>query len=165
MARKLISFAVLLLAAMPASAHRGHDALSVVTLDGKGGVVVSHRFEAHDVEPALAKIAPDAQPSLDDPEAVAALVAYVGRRFTLASEHGSIALAPGEIDISGAEVRIAFAGRARGRIRRLSIASRVLTDIYPGQVNQVNVRVGKVVRTLTFRNGSTQAIEVGGRAS
>ncbi len=43
----------------PAQAHRGHDSLAVVTL-ADGSVTVSHRFEAHDIEPALAKIAPGA---------------------------------------------------------------------------------------------------------
>lgn len=40
-----------------AGAHRGHDAMSVVTLADNGAVTVSHRFEAHDLEPALAEIA------------------------------------------------------------------------------------------------------------
>jgi len=72
-ARAAIMFAAacLVLAPLPAAAHRGHGVLSVVEIDAKtGGIRVSHRIPTHDVEPALAQIAPDAQTSLDDPEAV-----------------------------------------------------------------------------------------------
>ncbi len=66
-----VSFA---LAPLPAVAHRGHGAMSVVDIDVRSGEVrVSHRVATHDAEPALALIAPDAQTSLDDPEAVEAV--------------------------------------------------------------------------------------------
>lgn len=152
--------AAIVVAAAPAHAHRGHDALSVVTVDARGGVTVSHRFEAHDLEPALAEIAPGAQASLDDPAAIDALVAYLGRNFSVAGERGAIALAPGEIDIGASQVRIAFTGRAAAAPARLTVTSRLLTDIYPGQVNQVNVRFGKLVRTLTFAGDDTQTVEL-----
>jgi hypothetical protein len=81
----LIAAAGLALAPLPAAAHRGHAALSVVEINGKtGDVTVSHRIPAHDAEPALAVIAPDAQTSLDDPEAIAALKAYMLKQFCVA---------------------------------------------------------------------------------
>lgn len=71
-----------LMLAAPTAAHRGHASLAVVEIDAKSGAVtVTHRLTAHDVEPALVDIAPDAQPSLDDPDALAALIAHVGRTF------------------------------------------------------------------------------------
>lgn len=155
---RLLALAILVI--VPAHAHRGHDALSVVTVDARGGVTVSHRFEAHDLEPALAEIAPDAQASLDDPQAVAALVAYLGRHFALASERGPVALVPGKIDIGASQVRIAFTGHATGPPTRLIVTSRLLTDIYPRQVNQVNVRSGNVVRTLVFTGDDTQTVKL-----
>ena len=155
---KLLALAFVV--AAPVQAHRGHDALSVVTLDAAGGVTVSHRFEAHDLEPALAAIAPGAQASLDDPAAVAALVTYLGRRFTLASERGPIALRPGEIEIGSSQVRIAFTGRAARPPARLAVTSRLLTDVYPRQVNQVNVRFGKLVRTLVFKSDDAQTVSL-----
>ena len=46
--------------ASPALAHRGHGGLTVIEIDpGSGAVSVSHRFAAHDVEPALPSIAPE----------------------------------------------------------------------------------------------------------
>lgn len=158
---RLLSAAAILALPAPTAAHRGHDALSVVTVDARGGITVSHRFEAHDLEPALAEIAPDAQPSLDDPQAIAALAAYLGRHFALASERGAIVLALGKIDVGASQVRIAFTGRAARPPARLTVTSRLLTDIYPRQVNQVNVRFGKVVRTLTFTGDDTQTVDLG----
>ncbi len=81
----LLAAASALLAPLPAAAHRGHGALSVVEIDAKtGAVTVSHRVPTHDAEPALTLIAPDAQASLDDPEAVEALKLYMDKRFLVA---------------------------------------------------------------------------------
>ena len=78
--------------ASPALAHRGHGGLTVIEIDpGSGAVSVSHRFAAHDVEPALPSIAPEAQPSLDDPRAVADLEAHLGARFRVAVDGAPVA--------------------------------------------------------------------------
>ncbi len=159
--RRGLCFAVLAAAMLsPVAAHRGHDALTVVTISGDGSLTVSHRFEASDIEPALGEIAPDAQPSLDDPEAVAALVAYLGRHFTLSSERGPIALTPGKVDLGSSEVRVAFIARTPRRVRRLTIRSDLLGDVYPGQYNQVDVRFGSTNRTLLMAAGDVETIEL-----
>ena len=159
--RRLLLFAALAGAAIsPAGAHRGHDALTVVTVAANGALTVSHRFEASDIEPALGEIAPDAQPSLDDPEAVAALVAYLQRRFTLSSERGPIVLSPDKTELGASEVRISFTGNAGRAVRRLTLRSDLLGDIYPGQVNQLNIRAGATTRTLTLAAGESETIAI-----
>ena len=157
---RVITAAVLLLAA-PAAAHRGHDAMTVVTIAPDGGVRVSHRFAAHDVEPALARIAPEAQANLDDPEAVKALVAYLERQFSLASERGAIALVATGTEIDADEVRVTFAGNTRQPIARLTVINTIMQGLQPGQMAQVNVRHGNTVRTLVFRGGGTQTVALG----
>jgi hypothetical protein len=162
---RLLTVAALAGAALaPASAHRGHDALSVVTIAANGAVTVSHRFEASDVEPALGAIAPRAQPSLDDPDAVAALVTYLGNHFRLASERGPIVLTPGAVELGAAEVRLSFTGTVPRMARRLTISSDLLGGIYPGQVNQVSVRAGTTTRTLIMAAGDVQTITLAPRA-
>lgn len=151
---------LLVLFASPASAHRGHDALSVVTVAADGGVTVSHRFEAQDIEPALAEIAPDAQPSLDDPEAQQALIAYVAANFWIATKDGAIRLAVSHADFTSDIVRIEFSGKVRKPVRRLRIMSRLLDGVYRHQVNQVNVRYGKTVHTLTFVDDKERFIDL-----
>lgn len=143
--------------AAAATAHRGHDAISVVTF-GDGRVTVSHRFEAHDIEPALARIAPAAQPSLDDPDAVAALEAYLGRRFALAVNGRPVPLAHVRTDTASAEVRVEFAGKAAAKPKTVAVRSSILANVYPGQVHQVNVRAGGTVRTAQLRDGTAATL-------
>lgn len=150
----------LALLAAPASAHRGHDALTVVTLGAANAVTVSHRFEAHDIEPALGAIAPDAQASLDDPDAVRALVAYLGRRFVLSDAKGAVALTPGKVDVDAQEVRVAFTGHVRPGTKALTVRSSVLRDVYPRQVNQIEIRRGRTVRTIVVRDSAAHRVSL-----
>lgn len=143
-----------LAAAVPALAHRGHSSLSVVEIAADGSVKVSHRMAAHDVEPALRDIAPDAQPNLDDPEALAALVRHVERAFTLATADGRrVVLRHIGSELSGDDVRLSFEGTISQLGADLLVDSDLLESYYPGQENQVNVRRGGVTRTLVFRRG------------
>lgn len=161
--RFLMALAALATLAVPVSAHRGHDSISVVTIAVNGALTVSHRFEASDIEPALGEIAPGAQPSLDDPDAVKALVAYLGDQFTLSTERGRIRLTPGKVELTPSEVRIAFIGAAPAGARRLTVRSDVLGGIYSGQVNQVNVNAGSLHRTLAMAAGDSQTVALPAR--
>lgn len=132
----------------PASAHRGHATLSVVEIDAaSGAVTVTHRMAAHDVEPVLANIAPDAQPSLDDPDAVQALIAYVGRAFRIAE----VPLVYVGQELAGDTVVLRFAGRLKGRPKTLAIKAGLFGETHPDHATQVNVRRAGVTRTLQFR--------------
>ncbi len=134
-------------AAAPADAHRGHGSLAVVEIDGKSGALaVTHVLQAHDVEPALVAIAPDAQPSLDDPDAVAALVAYLGQRFRIAG----VALAPAGQRIAGDRVEMRYVGRLKGRPRQLLISGALFGETWADHVTLVNVRRNGVTLSLSF---------------
>ena len=149
--RALLTAALIAALATPAIAHRGHAGLTVIEIDPVSGAVsVTHRFAAHDVEPALPSIAPEAQPSLDDPRAVADLEAHLGARFRLS--------------IDGADVPVTHAGEVDADVVGGETADRdieavtVDLDFFPGvhddQEQQVNVRVDGVTRTVVFRPGS-----------
>ncbi len=141
-------------------AHRGHDAMSVMTLGADGALTVSHRFEAHDLEPALASIAPDAQASLDDPEAIAALKAYLQSRFAVHAGGKPVPLAFSAIEAGVRQVRVDYAGRVEGKPKALEVQSTILRDVYPKQVNQVMFRTGKIVRTLRFAGSEAYQVAV-----
>ncbi len=155
----LLAVASALLAPLPAAAHRGHGALSVVEIDAKtGAVTVSHRIPAHDAEPALAVIAPDAQTSLDDPDAVKALTAYMARGFKLSVNGVPVILTLKDMTLGADEVRFEYAGKVAptDATAEVAIKAAMFADIYGDEVNQVNVRRAGVTRTLVF-NGPEAA--------
>ena len=141
-----------------AGAHRGHDAMSVVTLGADGAVTVSHRFEAHDLEPALAEIAPQAQTSLDDPAAIAELKTYLLAHFSLSADGTPVQLTVSSVEIGVRDVRVDYAGVIPGEPRALELRSTILRDIYPRQINQVIVRRGQNVQTLRFADGGAKVV-------
>lgn len=136
-----------------ADAHRGHSSLSVVEIDAATGeMTITHRLAAHDVEPALSVIAPDAQQSLDDPEAVAALENYARRAFQLWDAEGRVVvLEHRETRLTGDRVWLVYRGRLPLPARTLSVDSNLLAEAYGDQENQVNVRRSRVTRTAVFR--------------
>lgn len=143
--------AMLLLAgalAAPAQAHRGHASLSVVAIDAKGAVTVTHRFAAHDVEPTLVAIAPDAQPSLDDAEALAALQAYVARRFII----DGVKLSIENSEMAGDDLTMTFTGRM-APAKAVTVRAAFFGETYSDHSAQVNIRQGGVTRTLWFSRG------------
>ena len=142
--------ALLLMLATPALAHRGHASLAVVEIDARSGaVVVTHRLIAHDVEPALVDIAPESQPSLDDPDAVKALVAYVGQRFCI----GGVALVPAGHSLSGDAVVLRYIGRLKGKPRQLLISGALFGETWDDHLTQVNVRRAGITRSINFGPG------------
>ena len=165
MKRALLAAILIAGLATPVLAHRGHSGLTVVEIDPVSGAVsVVHRFAAHDVEPALVSIAPKAQPSLDDPRAVAELETHLRQRFRLDIDGAAIPVAHAGTDLAGDNIRVDFAGETTDR----SIAAVTIDlDFFPGvhddQEQQVNVRINGVTRTVVFRPGSAaQTVTFGG---
>ena len=150
----VLSLAAALSAAAPAAAHRGNATLSVVEIDAAtGAVTVTHRAAAHDVEPALVDIAPGAQPSVDDPAALAALVAYAGRAFALWDGDRRVALTHTRTELAGDDVRLVYTGRLDPAARSVRVDSDLFEETHADQENQVNVRRGRITRTAVFRPG------------
>jgi hypothetical protein len=140
--------ALALLFGGPALAHSGHATLSVVWIDAEGGVSVTHRFSAHDVEPALVAIAPQAQPSLDDPDALAAFKAYVARRFLI--DNATLSLQ--STALAGDDVVMVFTG-TMPRAENVTVRGALFGETYPDHNTQVNIRLGGVTRSLWFMPG------------
>jgi hypothetical protein len=155
----LIAAAGLVLAPLPAAAHRGHGALSVVEIDAKtGAVTVSHRIPTHDAEPALAVIAPDAQASLDDPEAIDALKTYMTEHFAVTVNDTMVSLTLKDMTLGADDVRFQYAGKIDPADAKAAVAVKasMFADVYGDEVNQVNIRRLGVTRTLVF-NGADGA--------
>ena len=151
----LLVGAVLLAVPGAAVAHRGHASLTVMVIDAAtGAVTISHRMAAHDVEPALSVIAPDAQQSLDDPAAVKALEAYAGIAFKVWDADGqTLALRHRETRLAGDSVELIYSAQLPAAARSVSVDSDLFENAHDDQENQVNVRRGKVTKTAVFRLG------------
>ena len=154
--RTLLTAALIAGLATPAMAHRGHGGLTVVEIDAVSGAVsVTHQFAAHDVEPALVSIAPEAQPSLDDPRAVADLEAHLGQRFRLSLDGTAVPVTHTVTQLAGDNIRVDFGGRTDDReITRVTVDLDFFPGVHDDQEQQVNVRLNGVTRTVVFRPGS-----------
>ncbi|MDH4386589.1 MAG: hypothetical protein QE280_14235 [Caulobacter sp.] len=150
-----ISLALCLAAAGAVQAHRGRSSLSVVEIDGRtGAILATHRFAAHDVEPVLTILAPDAQPSLDDPAALEAFRAHVGRNFKV---DGSTLVFRSQ-RLKGDGVDLVFSGQTRVPVSQVTVSADILPQIFsdePAEM-QVNIRVGGQTRSLLFLGGQDQ---------
>ena len=154
--RALLTAALIAALATPAIAHRGHAGLTVIEIDPVSGAVsVTHRFAAHDVEPALPSIAPEAQPSLDDPRAVADLEAHLGARFRLSIDGADVPVTHAGTALAADNIRVDFAGETADRdIQAVTVDLDFFPGVHDDQEQQVNVRVDGVTRTVVFRPGS-----------
>ena len=154
--RTLLTAALIAGLATPAVAHRGHAGLTVIEIDpASGAVSVTHRFAAHDVEPALPSIAPEAQPSLDDPRAVADLEAHLGARFRVSIDGADVPVSHAGTTLAADNVRVDFAGETADRdIQAVTVDLDFFPGVHDDQEQQVNVRVDGVTRTVVFRPGS-----------
>ena len=154
--RTLLTAALIAALATPAAAHRGHAGLTVIEIDPVSGAVsVTHRFAAHDVEPALPSIAPEAQPSLDDPRAVADLEAHLGARFRLSIDGADVPVTHAGTALAADNIRVDFAGETADRdIQAVTVDLDFFPGVHDDQEQQVNVRIDGVTRTVVFRPGS-----------
>lgn len=156
MRRLLAGLATALALAGPAAAHRGHEALSVVEIDAAtGAVTVTHKAAAHDVEPALSVIAPDAQQSLDDPAAVKALEAYGAKAFRLWDAEGrAVTLTHRQTVLEGDNVTLVYDAQLARPAASVSVDSNLFEDAHADQENQVNVRRARVTKSARFFLGA-----------
>jgi hypothetical protein len=125
--------------------------LTVVEIDdARGEVIATHHFAAHDIEPLLPRLAPDVEPSLDDPAAQDALTAHLMRHFVLSTDAGDIALALDALRLHGDDVRAIYRGRFPGAATAIDVRSTLGADLTAGSSHQINVRRLGITRTLVF---------------
>ena len=152
----LLAVAMAAAVATPALAHRGHAGLTVIEIDPRtGDVSVVHHFSAHDVEPALVSIAPAAQPSLDDPEALAALETHLAQRFRVQIDGAATPLSRVDTRLAADNVHVTFAGHTDpADVKTVTVDLDFFPGVHDDQEQQVNVRTNGVTRSVIFRPGS-----------
>lgn len=151
----MTAFVVMLMASQ-ALAHRGHNTLSIVDIDTKGVVTVTHVLSAHDTEPELVTLAPDAQPSVDDPEALKALERHLSRNFTVNGQ----ALELVSTEFKGDDLTLVYRGKLKSPAKTVTIDYDLFPDSETAPVGMVNVHENGVVKSLTFLRGDgPQAVD------
>lgn len=136
--------------ASPALAHRGHHTLSVVEIAPDGTVTVTHTLSAHDTEPELVELAPDAQPSVDDSEALTALQKHLHDAFTINGQKLDFFA----FEAWGDDLQFVYTGKLRGRPKSLTIDYGLFPNSQKTGVGLVNVRrTGGPTQSLTFVRG------------
>ena len=149
-----VATAALCVAAL-AFAHRMPGSISTVKRGASGDTIeIIHRLHTHDAELGVAATLGKRNVSLETLVDRAQLALYVEERFLIAEyANGKIGnrlaleLIGAEVDGEFVLVYQEFAGELPVEI---AIRDSILRDVFPGQVNHVNVAIGGEVRSVTF---------------
>lgn len=141
----------------PVLAHEQKAAITRVLFNPRTEhIEVMHRFLLHDAEHAVKLIFGGTADILEDDATRARFADYVYRRFSLAGPDGTpIPLAPVGYEIDGRYLWVYQEAPAPASLEGLTIRHDALRDIWPEQINLVNVERGDVLRTATFHGPAT----------
>lgn len=152
----LLTSAVLC-AAPAAVADRQPGSLSTVKKSAStGNVEVIHRLHNHDAELGIMAARDDRSLSLDQLLGRAQLALYVEERFLLATIVDGEIGAPLDLQLIGAELEgeyvLVYQEYSGPLPAELAVRNDILRDVFPEQINHVNIALGGNVRSLTFKD-------------
>jgi len=153
--RRLLCAGVFALAWIKAAqAHRGHQTLSLVDVDARGEVRITHTLTAHDTEPELVRLAPAANPSVDDPDALQALLDHLAGGFTVNGSRAELLSYNLGSDMLTFvhRARVALAGK--GLPQRFTIDYKLFAGSHSAPVGLVQVRYRGATKSLQCVPGS-----------
>ena len=146
--------------ATQAFAHRMPGSISTVKRSAAGdSIEIIHRLHSHDAELAVAAVLGEGRVSLENLVGRAQLALYVEERFFIArlidgrpGDKLALELVGAELDGDFVLVYQQFTGEFPAG---LAIRDDILRDVFPEQVNHVNIALGGEVRSVTF-NGDDE---------
>ena len=149
---------LLFLAAFPAWAHQQKEALTQVLFNPRtGNIEVMHRFLLHDAEHALETLGNSKANILESEDDREFFADYVNRRFSITDQDDRpLPLKPVGHEIEGRFLWIYAETIIPEHISSLSLRHDALRDIWPEQVNLVNVEYGGTVKSASFTGGNTE---------
>jgi len=142
-------------AAFPLSAfaHRQKTTLTTITWDEDDGMLyVMHSYHLHDVETALAAKGIIDRPDLFSLKARAQLSLYTEKHFSLFSNDKNIELELLGAETEGRTVYVYQQAVLKRAPSALVVSASMLRGIIPGQLNNVDVTLGKDIRSVQFRD-------------
>lgn len=149
-----LSTLLVLWAALPALAHDFHASLMVLEHNpATGEAEIALRLFTDDLETVVSKAGGE-KLELESPQGEAAVFAYLGKSLKLKNASGSLKLnwVGMEVDVDSSWVYVSCP--LKDGAKGLEIANRIFCDLFQDQINTVNVKWGKNVKTFTFGRDS-----------
>jgi len=155
-----ILFSGAICAALPlrAWAHRQKKAMSHIEWNARTKMLeITHDLHAHDAEQVLARLGLIDTPDITSLRARANLALYVQKNFKIAALDGqnlTLTIIGAETDATYAHVYMetAMLKPPSG----LLITNTILQEVFPTQINQVNMALGDNVKSVIFAKGDGQ---------
>ena len=148
----IAAFTSALLLVGPALAHQQKAALTEILFNPRtGNIEVVHRFILHDAEHAVRKELGIGEGLVGSPDTQMAFATYVAERFSIATPEGT----PLPLTLLGAEVEgghlwVYQETPEPDGLTAFSVRHDALRDVWPKQVNRVNVKRDGTIKTLIF---------------
>lgn len=152
---RLIGAAMFCIAALSYADRQPGSLSTIKTNPTSGNIEIIHRLHNHDAELGVIAAHGDRSLTLDKLVGRAKLALYVEERFIIAELSGDGVGAPLDLELIGAELDGEFVliyQEFRGELpASIAVRNDILRDVFPEQVNHVNIATGGEVRSLTFR--------------
>ncbi|MEM1247543.1 MAG: DUF6702 family protein [Acidobacteriota bacterium] len=144
--------ATLMLLVGPLSAHQLKESMTRVLFNARSGnIEVMHRFLLHDAEHATSKLFPGEADLLKNAADRDRFGQYARERFSLVDQDGrALDLSPVGTEIDGAYLWVYSETPIPKALTAITISHEALRDVWPEQVNRVNVERGETVQSATF---------------
>ncbi|UTW55840.1 DUF6702 family protein [Kordiimonas sp. SCSIO 12610] len=156
----LIAVAGALWAPVSLNAHELKTALSTVLFNARtGNIEIVHRFNIHDAEHAVREVFGKGADIISSAETQDTFANYVVERFSLLRDNGD----PVGLEYLGFEIEGKFfwvyQEAPSFEAPQLIMANNALREIWPDQINTVNIEGRGDIQTLTF-SGNTEYLSV-----
>jgi len=145
----------------PVIAHQQKAAITKVLFNPRNGnIEVAHRFLLHDAEHAVREIFGGDADIIGSKETQAMFAQYVADRFGIAADEGAAL----NLEMVGFEIERSFFWIYQdtanpGDVTSLNIQHGALRDLWPEQINTVNIEGLDEIKTATFQ-GSVEILSL-----
>tara|TARA_R110002167_G_scaffold66677_4_gene188746 strand:- start:1631 stop:2131 length:501 start_codon:yes stop_codon:yes gene_type:complete len=151
---KIVFWAIgtLLLVAFSLSAHQQKTAISTVLFNPRTeNIEIMHRFRVHDAEHAVKEIFGKDADIIDSKKTQQQFGDYVNQRFNLFdSDKQSLPLKMVGVELDGKFLWVYQETTQPTKLDNMTIRHNALRDLWPEQINTINVEGKGKLQTLTF---------------
>ncbi len=147
-----------MLLALPAAAHQQKESITRVLLNPRtGNIEVMHRFLLHDAEHACRELFGESADLLNNQADRDRFENYVHQRFFMLDQDGAvIPLNPVGNELENRYLWVYAEAPIPEGLSALTLSHEALRDLWPEQVNLVNVERDGTVRSALFNGGSPE---------